>query len=276
MPTCTARSARWCTAWPTTCWSASPLGGLNEPHSLFGKTVAQAYDTAAYKIAADDLLLSAGVEILFHALGAGVVMDGRARAGLLVETKSGRAPCAGRAFIDCSGDGDLAAWAGRRLRKRRRPRQHALSLDHVPLNGVDPQRAGEGLEVIPGLMARPRRRAATSFRARARSSAAKERHRVARQPDAAGQSAGQCHGRNRRGGTERGRGAGPAPDRRRRRLPQGSAGLRNSYIVDIAPQVGIRETRRVIGGYMLTNPTCWIAPTSTTPSASTAGRWSCT
>ncbi|MBC7603038.1 MAG: FAD-dependent oxidoreductase, partial [Ramlibacter sp.] len=29
------------------------LGGLNAPHSLFGKTVAQAYDTAAYKIAAD-------------------------------------------------------------------------------------------------------------------------------------------------------------------------------------------------------------------------------
>src|ERR1700710_2013642 len=32
------------------------LGGLNQPHGLFGKTVAQAYDTAAYKIAADDLL----------------------------------------------------------------------------------------------------------------------------------------------------------------------------------------------------------------------------
>src|SRR5215470_11824129 len=42
------------------------LGGLNEPHALFGKTVAQAYDTAAYKIAADDLLLAAGVEVLFH------------------------------------------------------------------------------------------------------------------------------------------------------------------------------------------------------------------
>src|SRR5213075_2835235 len=34
------------------------LGGLNAPHALFGKTVAQAYDTAAYKIAADDLMQS--------------------------------------------------------------------------------------------------------------------------------------------------------------------------------------------------------------------------
>src|SRR5215217_3451857 len=43
------------------------LGGLNEPHNLFGKTVAQAYDTAAYKIAADDLMVAAGVHLLFHA-----------------------------------------------------------------------------------------------------------------------------------------------------------------------------------------------------------------
>ncbi len=42
---------------------AKRLGGLNAPHSLFGKiTVAQAYDNVAFKIAADDLLLSAGVE----------------------------------------------------------------------------------------------------------------------------------------------------------------------------------------------------------------------
>jgi len=44
------------------------LGGLNDPHLIFGKTHAQAYDTAAYKIAADDLLVSNGVDILFHAL----------------------------------------------------------------------------------------------------------------------------------------------------------------------------------------------------------------
>ena len=51
------------------------LGGLNAPHPLFGKTVAQAYDTAAYKIAADDLMVSSGVQVLFHALAVGVVMD---------------------------------------------------------------------------------------------------------------------------------------------------------------------------------------------------------
>ncbi len=51
------------------------LGGLNAPHLILGKILAQAYDTAAYKIAADDLLAAHKVDILFHALGAGVVMQ---------------------------------------------------------------------------------------------------------------------------------------------------------------------------------------------------------
>src|SRR3954447_77556 len=51
------------------------LGGLNAPHLILGKILAQAYDTAAYKIAADDLLETHKVDILFHALGAGVVME---------------------------------------------------------------------------------------------------------------------------------------------------------------------------------------------------------
>ncbi|HEU5018895.1 MAG TPA: FAD-dependent oxidoreductase, partial [Pseudolabrys sp.] len=86
------------------------IGGLNQPHLVLGKTFAQAYDTAAYKCAADDLLLSRGVDIRFHAFAAGVAMEtpGRIKA-LLIETKSGRRAVLGAVFIDCSGDGDLAA-----------------------------------------------------------------------------------------------------------------------------------------------------------------------
>src|SRR6202140_2784205 len=92
------------------------LRGVQAPHLILGKILAQAYDTAAYKIAADDLLLSHKVDILFHALGAGVVMheDNRVDA-LLVETKAGRRAVRAEIFIDCSGDGDLAAWAGARF-----------------------------------------------------------------------------------------------------------------------------------------------------------------
>src|SRR6478609_4706671 len=89
------------------------LDGLNAPHLILGKILAQAYDTAAYKIAADDLLGAHKVDILFHALGAGVVMqDGRRIDALMVETRAGRQAVRAGIYIDCSGDGDLAAWAG--------------------------------------------------------------------------------------------------------------------------------------------------------------------
>ena len=66
------------------------LDGLNAPHLILGKIFAQAYDTAAYKIAADDLLAAHKVDILFHALGAGVVMQDEKRINvLMVETKAG-------------------------------------------------------------------------------------------------------------------------------------------------------------------------------------------
>ena len=66
------------------------LGGLSPPHMVFGKIAAQAYDTAAYKRAADEVLLGRRAELLFHALGTGVVMEGERIAALMVESKSGR------------------------------------------------------------------------------------------------------------------------------------------------------------------------------------------
>ena len=104
--------------WPPTCLARiDRLGGLNAPHLILGKILAQAYDTAAYKIAADDLLAAHKVDILFHALGAGVVMHDETRINaLMVETKAGRQAVRSEIFIDCSGDGDLAAWAGARSR----------------------------------------------------------------------------------------------------------------------------------------------------------------
>src|SRR6201993_3016438 len=76
------------------------LGGLNAPHLVLGKILAQAYDTAAYKIAADDLLGHYKADILFHALGAGVVMSDECRIdALLVETKAGRRAVRANVFI---------------------------------------------------------------------------------------------------------------------------------------------------------------------------------
>src|ERR1700686_4238748 len=131
------------------------LGGLNAPHLIFGKILAQAYDTAAYKIAADDLLSAHKVDILFHALGAGVVMHDDKRIGaLMVETKAGRQAVRANIFIDCSGDGDLAAWAGAPFEVGDNAGSMLYPSMMFRLNGIDPEKAGEAWRTIPALMAK--------------------------------------------------------------------------------------------------------------------------
>ncbi|MDO9094896.1 MAG: FAD-dependent oxidoreductase [Rubrivivax sp.] len=89
------------------------LGGLNAPQDgLQGRIRVRSYDVAAYKCAADGLLLGAGVQLLFHAWAAGVVMDGDRITAVLIETKSGRRAVSARQVIDGSGDADIAHFAG--------------------------------------------------------------------------------------------------------------------------------------------------------------------
>jgi len=230
------------------------LGGLNTPHALFGKTVAQAYDTAAYKIAADDLMSSSGVEVLFHALAAGVVMADEHRVhALLVETKSGRYAVVGRAFIDASGDGDLAAWAGVPFELGDGAGNMLYPSTMFRLNGIDPERAGKAWEVIPKLMLQAE---------------AEGRYRFPRKtPIVRPQKSGiewrvnLTQLANRDGNAMNGTDARELSDAEmlgRRQIAQVAGFLREvpgferSYIVDIAPQVGIRETRRLRGLYQLT------------------------
>ncbi|WP_427911886.1 FAD-dependent oxidoreductase [Ramlibacter sp. MMS24-I3-19] len=230
------------------------LGGLNAPHALFGKTVAQAYDTAAYKIAADDLMASAGVHLLFHALGAGVIMDSPRRLkALLVETKSGRRAIVGRCFIDASGDGDLAAWAGVPFDKGDGNGNMLYPSTMFRLNGIDPGRAGKAWEVIPGLMLKAESEHRYRFPrktpiVRPQKSGIEWRVNLTQLANAQG---------NAMDGTDADE-LTQAEVLGRRQIAEVAGFLREvpgferSYIVDIAPQVGIRETRRVRGLYRLT------------------------
>jgi hypothetical protein len=228
------------------------LGGLNKPHLVFGKIAAQAYDTAAYKRAADDLLLDRRASVLFHALGAGVVMDGDRIAALLVETKSGRRAVRGDIFIDGSGDGDLAAWAGAPFTLGDGHGAMLYPTLMFRVNGVDPAAAGEAWRTIPERMAEAERRGETFPRkgaiVRPQRNSIEWRVNVTqlRNPDgsaldgtdAQALSAGEIEGR---------RQAGAFFEFLRRDVP----GFENAYIVDMPPQIGIRETRRVTGAYAL-------------------------
>jgi len=79
-------------------------GGLHDNAATF--------DEEVLKVVLDDLVTGAGCDILFHAWLADVqVEDGRVTA-VEVETKSGRLLFEADIFIDATGDGDLATRAG--------------------------------------------------------------------------------------------------------------------------------------------------------------------
>jgi glycine/D-amino acid oxidase-like deaminating enzyme len=230
------------------------LGGLNAPHNLFGKTVAQAYDTAAYKIAADELMESAGVEALFHALAAGVVMTSpRKIGGLLLETKSGRVAVKANAFIDCSGDGDLAAWTGAAFDKGDGAGNMLYPSTMFRLNGIDPQRAGKAWEIIPRLMLEAEAAGRYKFPRktpilRPQKSGIEWRVNLTQLANSEGNAMDGTDARELSDAEILGRRQIASVAGFLKEVP----GFENSYIVDIAPQVGIRETRRVHGHYMLT------------------------
>ncbi|MGC1464983.1 MAG: FAD-dependent oxidoreductase [Pseudolabrys sp.] len=230
------------------------IGGLNAPHLVLGKTYAQAYDTAAYKCAADDLLLSKGADVRFHALAAGALMetDGVIKA-LLIETKSGRSAVLGRVFVDCSGDGDLAAFAGAAFEQGDEDGNTLYPTMMFRVNGVEPVTAGEAWRSIPALMEAAERRGVRFPRkgaiVRPQKHSVEWRVNVTQVKTANGRAIDGTDAIELSFGESEGRKQALAFfEFLRREVP----GFGNAYIVDIPPQLGVRETRRVTGLYQLT------------------------
>lgn len=224
------------------------LNGLAPPHSLFQDRIqAQAYDISAYKIAADEILIGCGVKLLFHAFAVGATEE-----HLIVETKSGRGAIRGRIFIDCSGDGDLAAWRGAPYEVGDGKGNMLYPSTMYRIGGVDAQKAGNAWELIPKLMEEAER-AGRRFPRR--------KPIVRPQPNPAEWRANLTQIRNPDGSAVSGIDAeqlawGEAEGRRQVRdtfefIRSHTPGFERAYIADIAPQIGIRETRRVRGEHMV-------------------------
>jgi hypothetical protein len=230
------------------------MDALNPPHlSVQNRIQAQAYDISAYKIAADEMLLGAGAKLLFHAFAVAVVMkDEREIEAVMVETKSGRQAILGKIFIDCSGDGDLAAWAGAPYEVGDGKGNMLYPSTMFRINAVDSEKAGRAWELIPRLMeeaeakgrrfprkkpiVRPQR---DPIEWRANLTQIKNADGTAVSGiDAVQLSYGEVEGR---------RQCWDVFDFIREVTP----GFEKSYIVEIAPQLGIRETRRVKGETMV-------------------------
>ncbi|MDN5925845.1 MAG: FAD-dependent oxidoreductase [Hyphomicrobiales bacterium] len=71
-----------------------------------------AYDPEIMKIAIPRLVFGEGVTVYLQTLAEDVVQDGGRISGLIVRNKGGRQLLTASAFVDASGDGDLCAMAG--------------------------------------------------------------------------------------------------------------------------------------------------------------------
>lgn len=235
------------------------LGGLNKPQDgMQGRIRVRSYDVSAYKCAADQMLAAAGVECLFHASAASVLMDNERIAALVMETKSGRLAVRGNVFIDCTGDGDVAAYAGVPFSVGDGNGSGLFPTTMFRVGHVDPQPAlaaiGDFKAIndhmeraqleVPGRYQFPREGAIV----RPQINPAEWRANVTQLSNAEGTAMNGVDARQ--------LSAGEIEGRRqivnyfqflRERIP----GFEKSQIIDIAPQVGIRETRRVEGLYAL-------------------------
>jgi hypothetical protein len=84
-------------------------GGAIAPSLATGYVVP--FDPEWFKLVALDLLDEAGVELLFHALASGVI-GGSTVEGVVFETKSGPLAVRAGVTVDCTGDADVAVQAG--------------------------------------------------------------------------------------------------------------------------------------------------------------------
>lgn len=231
------------------------MDGLNKPHLTVGDQItAQAYDISAFKIAADELLAEAGAEVLFHAFGAGAAMASPERIdAVLVETKSGRMAVRGRLFVDASGDGDLAAWAGVPFEIGDGAGNMLYPSTMFRINGVDAEKAGRAWELIPRLMDEAEREGRRFPRkkpiVRPQRNPLEWRANLTqiKNPDGTAVS----------GVDARELSYGEVEGRRQcwdvfQFIQRVTPGFEQAYIVEIAPQIGIRETRRIRGEYVLT------------------------
>ena len=81
----------------------------------YGRQVERAvvYQPDEMKVMLESMLLEAGVRVRIHTRVVGAITDENNRlATVLTESKSGREAWTAKTFIDCSGDGDIAAQAG--------------------------------------------------------------------------------------------------------------------------------------------------------------------
>jgi hypothetical protein len=93
----------------------------NDPYVIkYDFSLYNTYDVEIFKFVAQEMLDEAGVKMLFHTLAVKPVVESDVIRGIIIENKSGRQAILAKRVIDCTGDGDIAARSGAPYEKGRK------------------------------------------------------------------------------------------------------------------------------------------------------------
>jgi len=94
-------------------------------------------DAETLKRIYDDMVLSSGATVMFHTMLSGVETDEQGNVQIIyISNKSGLSCLKAKVFVDCTGDADLASWAGAEFQKgdqngEMQPATHCFVLSNV-------------------------------------------------------------------------------------------------------------------------------------------------
>jgi ribulose 1,5-bisphosphate synthetase/thiazole synthase len=206
------------------------------------------FDAEAMKIVMDEMCLEAGVELMLHTVVADVIKQDDRIIGVIVENKSGRQAVLGRLFVDGTGDADVAYRAGARTTLGRpfdgRPMAMGSFFQLAGLAPVSAERATELRALIKEQMAKGQLNFYNpGFLAY---NAYHKDHTSANMTRFGGDSS------NARDMTQAELSIRGDIWKLARYLRANVPGFEDCYVQQTSPQVGPRESRQIVGPYVLT------------------------
>ncbi len=215
----------------------------------YGKGSRTAFDPEAYKYVADRLCEESGVKVLLHSTLSDVNTDGGLIRFIEIVGKSGKQMVQAKVYIDGTGDADLAAWAGAKYEKGRaedgltQPMTLNFRVSNVDMDrlaGRDERNALYDKAKAEGRLTCPRENILMFFTTRP----GVVHFNQTRITGLDGTSAEDLT----RAEIEGRRQAWEFLEFLRRDVP----GFENAEMEVSGPQIGVRESRRVIGDYVMT------------------------
>jgi len=212
-------------------------------------------DAERLKRVYDELVTQHGARVRFHTLMGGVQLAAEGCVdALLLASKAGLTAVRARIFVDCTGDADLAAWAGADFEKgdeggNLQPATHCFTLANVDVYAY---------EHIGGIKYHPKRNLIDQIVASGRYPEIPDTHACNNLvgPGTVGFNAGHIWGVDNtdpdsvsRGLIQGRRLAKAFRDACAEFFPEAFA---NSFLVSTAALLGVRESRRILGDYYLT------------------------